>query len=205
MIRERTNISTQNMPAVTAPPTKIEDNEMKLDPKQVIAAWLASAEVLREVAEAVRENQEDNEFIRESMRRNRQWLLITGVLITLLQVGSVGLVLRETTSAGEKVGTFLTDQGKTAKKISEEARETREEASELRKESRVVTSAVAAVLDASLAKEAQAADVEERMATAEATVAIAQAQVTTDPVEKERATDKAREATKRAVELKVEP
>jgi hypothetical protein len=57
----RTTVSTDSLPAVHEPPTRIHEDEMRLDPKKVIAAWLASAEVLRDVAEAVRENQADNE------------------------------------------------------------------------------------------------------------------------------------------------
>lgn len=88
-IRPRTNISTDNLPAVREPPTTIIDNKMELDPKKVIDAWLASAEVLKTVAEAAREAQADNEYTRQTLEHSRKVMMRLGITIAVMQFASV--------------------------------------------------------------------------------------------------------------------
>lgn len=91
-IRPRTSISADNLPAVSAPPTKIIGDHVVLDPKLVIDAWLASAEVLKTVAAAAQEAQDDNEFTRQTLEQNRKAMLRMGVGISILQIVSVGIM-----------------------------------------------------------------------------------------------------------------
>lgn len=91
--RPRTTISTANMPAVQAPPTKIIESQMCLDPKKVIEAWLQSAEVLKTVAAAAIETQEDNAYTRDVVTHTQKVFIRVGIVITVLQSVSVLLHL----------------------------------------------------------------------------------------------------------------
>lgn len=92
MRRERTDVSTDNMKSVSEPPTKIINERMELDPKKVISAWAQSSEVLRDVAQAIRENQQDNDHVRAVLLKQFRasvFISVATILIHLIAVGSV--------------------------------------------------------------------------------------------------------------------
>lgn len=91
-IRPRTSISTDNLPAVMEPPTVIIEDKMQLDPMKVIKAWHESAEVLKTVAQAAQEAQEDNAYTRETLEHSRKVMIRLGIGITVLQIISTGLM-----------------------------------------------------------------------------------------------------------------
>ena len=198
--RSRTSISTESLPAVQIPPTKIENDEMRLDPQKVIKAWLSSAEVLRDVAAAVRENQEDNEVTRTAIEKTQRAMVLAGVIFTIFQALSVGAVVTVTMGAEEKISKFVRDQTAVNEEVRDEARKTRQEAENIRQEAKVMTKAVAAALQASVAAQGDGdeAEVERALLEAEVTVAAAQAQMTDDPKVKARSKEKAKAALKRA-------
>src|SRR5690606_40729121 len=78
-IRPRTSISTDNLPAVMEPPTVIIEDKMQLDPMKVIKAWHESAEVLKTVAQAAQEAQEDNAYTRETLEHSRKVMIRLGI------------------------------------------------------------------------------------------------------------------------------
>ncbi len=92
----RTSVSTDKLQAVKEPPATFEEGRAHLDAERVIKAWCDSADVMKDVAAAVRENQEDNEVTRklleetrENMNRNRNMLLLGGGIITGLQISTI--------------------------------------------------------------------------------------------------------------------
>lgn len=92
-IRPRTQVSTDKLQAVQAPPTRIEGDKMHLDPEKVIKAWLDSAEVLRDVANAVRENQEDNIAVRTAVEKGMRTAVVASAVAIALHVVAVGTIL----------------------------------------------------------------------------------------------------------------
>jgi hypothetical protein len=79
-MKERTEVSTEKMVAVSEPPIKItEKGNLHIDAIKswatVVDAWDASASVLRDVAKAIRENQEDNEHTRRVVTRSQRIIL----------------------------------------------------------------------------------------------------------------------------------
>jgi len=162
------------MPAVEEPPTGISENDrMFLDPDKVIKAWMRSADVLKDVAAAVRENQEDNDLTRTVSNKNRRWFLG----MTLVNLAAV-------------VGVVFSVQ-RAVSQVSSEAEQIREE-------SQAMTKAMSSVLASSVAQEET--DKERAALEAEVTVAAVQAKVATDPKEKARAQEKAKDALSRAKE-----
>lgn len=92
-MRPPTNISTDSLPTVTEPPTKIENNEMVLDPAKVIKAWADSATVLKEVATILQESQEDNERLQKCLERNSILMIRFGATAMLVHVVTTGALL----------------------------------------------------------------------------------------------------------------
>lgn len=88
-ISTRTTVSTDKLQASEIPPTKIVGDKMELDPILVVKAWSDSADVIRDVAKAIRENQEDNDHTRSVVMSNRRMLIVGGTVITLLQIFTV--------------------------------------------------------------------------------------------------------------------
>jgi Skp family chaperone for outer membrane proteins len=203
---KKTSISTDKLQAVTGePPTTIIEERYTLDPQKVISAWLASAEVLREVAQAVRENQADNLLVREVLLKTRRWLLWAGICISMLQVMSVALVLHATHSAEMKIRVFVKDQTKVTQEVREEARRTRKESEKLRAEAQALTQALAATMSASLAREQGAPDAPQKVAEAELTVAAVQVQVAGTPERRKLAEERVQAAVEKAKEAQVDP
>lgn len=201
-IGQRTQISTDKMRAINQPPTRIENEEMRLDPKLVIQSWSDSAEVMRDVAAAVRENQDDNENVRSVIVKNRKVLVCAGAVITLLQCVSVVMVLLTVTRMEGQMKVAMERQKEMAAQMQLEAERTRTEAALVRKEAQALTTAVAAVLDLSVTT-AQASDeatVERVALEAEVAVAAAQAKIADSPRQKAAAKKKAQHALERAKE-----
>lgn len=201
---KRTSISTDKMQAVGEPPTSIDGDKLTLDPQKVIRAWLASAEVLKEVAQVVRENQQDNETIRQAILRHRSWMFKVGVFISVLQVISVIAVFSVNYSAEWKIGNFVRVQSKVSREIRAEAAETRKEAALLRKEGKALSGAMAAVLDASLARDGGNEEVmEQKFLDAELSIAAVQVKVADTPLRKAKAEARTKEVIQKAKESQV--
>lgn len=196
----RTSLSSEKLRAIQTPPTKIEGKEMRLDPMLVVKAWADSADILKDVAAAVRENQDDNEHVREAIARNRRFLVGAGIVITLLQVVSVVAVFSVTRQAEDKISRFVAEQTEVNDSVRQEARKTREEAERIRAEARLMTTAVAAALRASVVTQGEddAASKERAILEAEVTIAAAQAKMSDDPKVKAQSQETAKRALKRA-------
>lgn len=201
---KRTSISSDKMQVVEEPPIRIEGDETTLDPQKVISAWLASAEVLKEVAAAVRENQQDNDTIRQAIIRHRSWMFKLGLALSVLQVISVLAVFSVNYSAEGKIRTFVKGQSRVSREIRAEAAETRKEAALLRKEGKALSGAMAAVLDASLARDGGNEQVmEQKFLDAELSIAAVQVKVADTPLRKAKAEARTKEVIQKAKESQV--
>ena len=101
--KKRTQISTDSLPAIQEPPpTTIVGDKMVVDPIKLIKTWVDSADVLRSVAKVAREGQEDNLETRRDMRTHRKVLIIAGIMISLIQLGSVVGVYLVTSEAKDE-------------------------------------------------------------------------------------------------------
>jgi len=89
----RTTPSMDKIRAVDEPPTKIVNNEMHLDPIKVIKAWADSADVLRDVAKAIRENQDDNDRVVGMLREHAIFVVRFGIGTAIFHAASVVLIV----------------------------------------------------------------------------------------------------------------
>lgn len=199
----RTNISSDSLRVVQAPPTKIVEGEsVVVDPVALTKAWAASADVLKEVVQAIRENQEDNERTRLAGVRNRNILFITVGVLIFLNVGSFiweGNLAHRTEN---RVKTQVAEQRTLISEAREDSKLTRKVAEDLRNDARALSAAQSKVLELTLAQAQGDSKSAQRTALeAEIMVAATQVQIADTEEGRKKAQKRVRDAVERAREL----
>jgi len=133
----RTSISADNLRAVQAPPTRIQEKEggpsLEIDPEKLIRAWASSVEVLHEVVQVVQETQEDNFHTRQVSTKSRNIILAVLAITVGVNLGNAWFLQSMVSRAEEQVLLLLEKQAASMQAVQEASSETLREASRLRK------------------------------------------------------------------------
>lgn len=94
----RTSVSADKIPAASEPPIRVTvSGDAHIDVikswANVVDAWNASADVLRDVANAIQENQTDNEHTRCEIQKSQKTVLLFGSCMILIQLVATGVTL----------------------------------------------------------------------------------------------------------------